>query len=82
MSVAVLERTPVGSPDSSRRISPPYGSGVSRVIPARCRAAVLTEKVCISTCDSTTGRSEITASICAAVGMSGVSQLNWMTSLP
>ena len=39
ISIARSWRNPVGSPDSSRTITPPAGSGVSRSMPAKARAA-------------------------------------------
>src|ERR1043165_760200 len=38
---AVSLSIPVGSPAASRTISPPFGSGVARVMPAFCKASEL-----------------------------------------
>ena len=38
-------RTPVGSPFSSRSIWPPWGSGVSLVMPAISRALLFTQRM-------------------------------------
>ncbi len=46
---ALSSSTPVGSPDSSRTITPSGGSGVSRVMPAICKARVFTSAPCLLT---------------------------------
>lgn len=76
-SWADSRRMPVGSPDASRTISPPTGSGVSRVMPARCSASEFAQIVCPSTLDSAATRSPETASRECRSGCTGTAQRLW-----
>ena len=76
-SWADSRRMPVGSPDASRAISPPTGSGVSRVMPARRRARELAQIVWPSTLDSAATRSPDTESRACRSGCSGTAQRLW-----
>ena len=55
---AFSRSTPVGSPFSSRSITPPSGSGVSRVMPASSSALLFTQRTCAQARRTHTGVSE------------------------
>jgi hypothetical protein len=69
-STALSTRTPVGSPRSSRKMRPPSGSLVSRVMPAAASAALDTHTACPSTRSRIAGRSPTARSSDARVGNS------------
>ena len=81
-SVAFSLNTPPGSPDASRAISPPGGSGVSRVIPAAARAAEFTHSRWPSLLLSAAGRSPVTASRSLRCGQRCTAQSFWFQPRP
>ena len=66
--VADSSRTPSGSPSGVRRMTPPDGSGVSRVTPAASRPAWLTRRAWWSCAQSAQRRPGATVSRSSAVG--------------
>ena len=74
---ALSLRIPVGSPEASRTIVPPSGSFVSRVTPARRRAAELAEAIWPSSRLTKTGWSRVTASMSCRVGSLLLGQDSW-----
>jgi hypothetical protein len=81
-SIAASMKTPVGSPDASRMIFPPAGSGVAAVMRAARIAAVLASPAWPSMRRTQTGRSPTTRSSAAARGNSFTVQSFWSHPRP
>ncbi len=81
-SIALSTRMPLGSPSGPRRMRPPSGSFVSRVIRARRRASPLTHSACPSMRDRATGVEGQRVSSSARVGNAFSGQSFWSQPWP